>query len=945
MRLGVALDIRTFKLPKGYDPNRHAKQLPAVLAKEYGAGWRVMSTDLEKMEVTAVREAALAEIADEDDQPATMSGSKQMAKMVTLPAGTKPSDGDKLAALYQAQHPGFFMVQFNPHLLQARLATMTDDEVIARGKLAAALKVKPWEVLLRSRPDGGFEAKLPKYTPSEHDSKLAEAAVLIGRVGWYVTVNPKNLVAQVIPAEPPTFPRSFPLDMSALLASNRDVTPLGRILPQPGQDVGQVLSLAWADMAFLLVGGLPNSGKFCTHDTRVPVPISDAYPTGWARHGDLAVGDQVFAVDGSVVDVDYISPEQVMPVFEVEFADGQVATVGGDHLWTVSDHQSRSVHAMIPERPLPIKLASLRLFAKSLCSTQKGITADGLARLAATPDVDLVSTVLTAAGVSSEETTAGLCYPADEAIEAWVAHEHSGADANTPLLRTMTTTEILGTIGRGWAVPVSASLDLPTVPFYLDPYVLGTRLDAPIPAEYTRTSTQQRVALLQGVMDVHGDVDMAGGYVLTLNDDGEIAASVLSFIRSLGILATSSAGGSHTWITFTTDLPVFTDPAKLGRAPTVSRRGPAWNAIINIRPAGSAPVKCIRVAHPRHLYLIEDFLPTHNTVLLNDIVSAQLAGGAELVIIDTVDKSADFQWAKPYVRQGGWGCESLAHAVAALSLVYEECQRRAEVLRARGIQKWLDLPENQQFAPILVVFDEVAALMTTEKIPAGIDKNLPEVQEMIQANMLRFKLFRLVSKIIAEMRFVGARMVLSTQITNQNTGLPPTLKGLIGHRVVMGLNASKAQRQQGFSDETAVPVVPGNVATDPQAGLGVGLAHLQATKPCVFKPFFATITDLTTALDSLDLPRTSWPEPSPSDVARFASIGGTDDADLDDAGEPLVLGGRPDVIRNDDGRALTGAAAAAAASKQLADAPVTPARPKCQDCGTPIQTDGSCRCA
>lgn len=594
MRLGVALDIRTFKLPKGYDPNRHAAQLPAVLAKEYGAGWRIMSTDLEKMEVTAVREAAVAEIADDDQPAASAAGAKQLAKLVTLPAGTKMSDGDKLAALYQAQHPGFFMVQFNPHLLQARLATMTEDEVIARGKLAAALKVKPWDVLLRSRPDGGFEARLPKYTPSEHDAKLAEAAVLIGRTGWYITVNPKTLVAQVIPADPPTFPRSFPLNMSALIASDRDVTPLGRILPDPGQDIGKVLSLAWADMAFLLVGGLPNSGK---------------------------------------------------------------------------------------------------------------------------------------------------------------------------------------------------------------------------------------------------------------------------------------------------------------------------------------------------------------TVLLNDIVSAQLAGGAELVIIDTVDKSADFQWAKPYVRKGGWGCESLAHAVAALSLVYEECQRRAEVLRARGIQKWLDLPQNQQFAPILVVFDEVAALMTTEKIPAGIDKNLPEVQEMIQANMLRFKLFRLVSKIIAEMRFVGARMVLSTQITNQNTGLPPTLKGLIGHRVVMGLNASKAQRQQGFSDETAVPVVPGNVATDPQAGLGVGLAHLQATKPCVFKPFFATVANLTTALDSLDLPRTSWPEPSPSDVARFASIGGTDDADLDDTGEPLVLGGRPDVIRNDDGLALKGAAAAAAASKQLADAPVTPPRPKCQDCGTPIQADGSCRCA
>ena len=39
-------------------------------------------------------------------------------------------------------------------------------------------------------------------------------------------------------------------------------------------------------------------------------------------------------------------------------------------------------------------------------------------------------------------------------------------------------------------------------------------------------------------------------------------------------------------------------------------------------------------------------------------IAGSLAAGAELAILDLPSKSVDFLWCKPFVRPGGWGCDS-----------------------------------------------------------------------------------------------------------------------------------------------------------------------------------------------------------------------------------------------------------------------------------------------
>src|SRR4029079_4730507 len=129
-----------------------------------------------------------------------------------LARGTKPADGDRLAAKLAEQNPGHEMTALAPVLGPATLGRLDEATSRCRSAVAVALGVKPWSVRARPRTGGGFDLALPEsYSPSRHHKKLAEVATpVVGRDGWYVDVDPRTLTASIIPGEPPTFPAVLP---------------------------------------------------------------------------------------------------------------------------------------------------------------------------------------------------------------------------------------------------------------------------------------------------------------------------------------------------------------------------------------------------------------------------------------------------------------------------------------------------------------------------------------------------------------------------------------------------------------------------------------------------------------------------------------------------------------------------------------------------------------
>jgi hypothetical protein len=301
------------------------------------------------------------------------------------------------------------------------------------------------------------------------------------------------------------------------------------------------------------------------------------------------------------------------------------------------------------------------------------------------------------------------------------------------------------------------------------------------------------------------------------------------------------------------------------------------------------------------------------SVTLNALIADQLASGASVAIADDPAKSIDFLWCKDFVRDGGWGCDSDRAAVATLALVYAEGQRRAKVLGESGYVNWLDMPKGKRFQPIFVIVDEVSALLVTDKIPSGVPKTHPLVQEMLEANLMKVQLASYISKIVAELRFVGVRMVLSTQVTNNNTGVPPSLKAKIGGKLLAGANPSKSARVQAFSDESAVPSVPENVKAGGKRSRGVGAADLEGQAPAVYKSYFASTQDYREHLTRLGVATTTQPAPTRAQIDQYTPTLDDDGSDSRPSGSSSDNAGwgAPDGRVDDGGPRLKGAADAA----------------------------------
>lgn len=201
-----------------------------------------------------------------------------------------------------------------------------------------------------------------------------------------------------------------------------------------------------------------------------------------------------------------------------------------------------------------------------------------------------------------------------------------------------------------------------------------------IPASYLRASVEQRLALLQGLMDTDGSIAADGGCELALCHE-RLVTDALSLIRSLGIKASMRSGpaaiteddpdlpgqkrrrvtGTRWRITFTTDVPVFRLPRKLARCKEAVRPTQGLIYITDIVPAGRAPGRCLTVDSPDHTFLIADHVPTHNTTMTVQL--AQRVGEADLrsVAVDANRGQADIT---TYLRLGRAGLPTIADAAS-----------------------------------------------------------------------------------------------------------------------------------------------------------------------------------------------------------------------------------------------------------------------------------------
>lgn len=149
-----------------------------------------------------------------------------------------------------------------------------------------------------------------------------------------------------------------------------------------------------------------------------------------------------------------------------------------------------------------------------------------------------------------------------------------------------------------------------------------------IPDIYKYSSVTQRLELVKGLMDTDGSINKEG-YIEFTNTSKTLVDDLAYVLRSLGIRCCIGIddrigrvhilpqGTKHTTSKFIyrlyirTDKPIFKLTRKLNRLRKRTRSNRV--ALVKIEKLGQTSQRCITVDNQEHLFLLENFVPTHNS--------------------------------------------------------------------------------------------------------------------------------------------------------------------------------------------------------------------------------------------------------------------------------------------------------------------------------------------
>lgn len=354
-------------------------------------------------------------------------------------------------------------------------------------------------------------------------------------------------------------------------------------------------------------------------------PVSEPVltPSGWVPIGSIRQGDRVVGSDGKPTVVTGVYPQGRKAVVKVTMSDGSWTRCGWDHLWTVRTSKDRARGK--PWRTISTKempASGLRVWNNR--KWEIPMVAPVQAPEKALPlDPYALGVILGGGAASPWDCT--VC--ADLEVT-----ERAGFDFVRPHETSGYTVYAVARGSRGLLMSLG---------------LLGKRSwEKSIPEPYLRASAQQRLAILQGLLDTGGSPITCGGGLEYSSTSEALADGVTELTESLGGVArkhgprvTAHQGGlgRPSWrvnVKLPSHIIPFTLRRKLDRwvRPTkyhASRR------VDRIEDTGLEEESvCLRVAAADSLYVTRRHILTHNTsVALTVALDRMRAGQIQKLLV------------------------------------------------------------------------------------------------------------------------------------------------------------------------------------------------------------------------------------------------------------------------------------------------------------------------
>ena len=387
-----------------------------------------------------------------------------------------------------------------------------------------------------------------------------------------------------------------------------------------------------------------NSGKSSSLNTPIYCPTSDRGDKYIKKTiGDLKVGDQIYDDTGNLTEVIHLNPIVIEDVYEVEFDDGEVVECNMEHLWSVYD---RNFNQRRIEKVQCLRNTGFLYDNFKLVNSKNGKVEYRFHVPVTKPinypniqNLPIPSYLLgywlgdgcinSSTVVVCEEDLLSLCMNLDQ---IGCVYDYKPR-YDRPHLYDVSVDTVKSLRENNSELSFTEAKQLS---FKDKLRQLGILSHKRIPERYLYGTIEQRLELLQGIMDTDGYCDKGGHCEISQSADHlDLLQDISKLLDSLGIknkihYKKSSCNGKEYdayRINFRTDktMPCFKLKRKYDRLPEKSSQIVKQKAIVDVRKTGKKKaMRCITVSNDSGLFLCGDkFTVTHNSYLSSPYIMAR----------------------------------------------------------------------------------------------------------------------------------------------------------------------------------------------------------------------------------------------------------------------------------------------------------------------------------
>lgn len=325
-------------------------------------------------------------------------------------------------------------------------------------------------------------------------------------------------------------------------------------------------------------------------------------PNGIKQWGDIKVGDYLYSINGTVTKVVDIPIDEELDIYRITLRDGRTIEASEGHLWEVWKGSSKIKRKYLKTtKEIQNDIAYIRenYFESKYYIRNAGAIQYEEQNIPMNPY--LLGLMIGDGSMSNKHTSCGNKLHFTSTIEDMKFY---GDFLNLSYRTTDNRHHVIDYPNWGTIVKQLG----------LDCKNSHTKF---IPDIYKYNTYNIRLNILQGLLDTDGSCPLNGGCPTYCTISNRLAEDVIEVARSLGINCNKRISynkyGSVYEVIFYTTIPIFKLPRKLNRQQNiVVRTRDSFIGITSIEYVGKKKAKCVTVDRNDGLYLIGDFVITHN---------------------------------------------------------------------------------------------------------------------------------------------------------------------------------------------------------------------------------------------------------------------------------------------------------------------------------------------